>query len=227
MKKFALALLLCLFGVALFGTNAYASLVTINNPSFEENIPEDGGWSQGWWGCWNYEVNGWEVSEGVWSGGTFRPSNLVYPNGVPDGLNVAYSNLGGSISQVLTETLTEGYIYTLRVYVGNRLDWLFPAYAVQLLAGGNLLSEENSLNPQAGSFLLSTLTYTALSNDDWLGLPLEIRLSNEDSSGNPQVNFDLVTLDASPVPIPAAVLLLGSGIIGLAGFRMKLHKRLV
>jgi len=221
MRNFALVLLLSLFGVALFSTNAYASLAPIYNPSFEKNVPEDGGWYQSSLGCWIDEVNGWEMNG---ESGTFRPSNLVYPIGVPDGLNVAFLN-EGSISQVLTETLTEGYIYTLQVYVGNRSEYSFPAYAVQLLAGGNLLSEENSLNPEAGSFLFSTVTYTALSNDDWLGFPLEIRLSHEESSYS-QVNFDLVTLDASPVPIPAAVLLLGSGIIVLAGFRMKLHKRL-
>ena len=109
-------------------------------------------------------------------------------------MNVAWLN-GPILSQVLSETLSEGYKYTLQVYVGKRADLRFSSYAVQLLAGGNLLAQENSLSPKNGQFLLSTVTYTALAGDSYLGLPLEIRLL----SGGIQVNFDMVSLDASPV----------------------------
>ena len=130
--------------------------------------------------------------------------------GIPDGVNVAYSN-GGTISQVLSATLTPG-TYTLLVDIGSRLDEPLVAnggvYIVELLAGGTILAEDNNtLKPAPGTFLTSTVTYTASANDPLLGQSLEIRLVNP--IGAAQNNYDDVRLSLSSVPEPTSVLLLG------------------
>jgi hypothetical protein len=214
MKKFLLILFGGLFVLlTIVSTEVSASPISINNPSFEVDVPEDGGWSSSGGGSGvnsSGYITGWNLPGG-W-GGTFRPTAIPFPGGVPDGLNTAWLN-GPTISQLLSETLFQPYKYTLQVYVGNRADLNFSSYAVQLLAGGNLLAQDdNSLSPPDGQFMLSTVTYTALSDDSYLGLPLEIRLAG----GGIQVNFDMVTLDASAVPIPSAAWLLGSGLVALA-----------
>ena len=195
--------LLILFGglfvlFTIVSTEVSASPISINNPSFEVDVPEDGGWSSsgGGSGVNSGYITGWNLPGG-W-GGTFRPTAIPFPGGVPDGLNTAWLN-GHTISQLLSETLSQGYNYTLQVYVGNRADLNFSSYGVQLLAGGNLLAQDdNSLSPPDGQFMLSTVTYTAFSDDSYLGLPLEIRLTG----GGIQVNFDMVSLDASPTISP-------------------------
>lgn len=177
---------------------AYAAPVAVQNPSFEENVPEDGGWTdEPIYGDYILNsINGWQVSGTVL--GTFRPNNTVYPDGLPDGLNVAFL-IDGYISQTLSETIKENYKYTLRVYVGRRTGYTTDTYSIQLLAGGNLLAQDNSSLPLSeGQFSISTVSYTAYAGDSNLGLPLEIRLSGINEPLK-QVNFDLVTLDASPV----------------------------
>jgi hypothetical protein len=84
---------------------------------------------------------------------------------------------------------------------------------VQLWAGGELLAEESSLTPAAGTFDTSVVTYLASAGSPLLGQPLEIRLV---SSGN-QINFDDVRLDA--IPEPGTLALLGLGLGLLAGGR--------
>jgi len=218
MKKLLMVFLsffLCFF----FIHPALAIPVYIENYSFESNQPEDGGWaSDPVKGPYITQIDGWAKTG---STGTWQPTTGPtdpYPGGVPDGINVAFSN-GGTISQTLAEALTANYQYTLQVYVGNRTDTAFQDYFVELWAG-ELLAFENSLVPADGEFL-SSIVYTAVTGDSNIGNFLEIRLWSDTGA---QVNFDLVTLDASPIPEPATILFLGSGIIGLAKIRRKSKK---
>ena len=175
-------------------TTALAEEVLINNPSFEEDVPEDGGWmsSGGGAGINNAGfVTGWELPGG-W-GGSFRPTTIPYPEGIPDGLNVCWLN-GPRLSQVLSQTLSGGFRYTLQVHVGKRADLRFSSFSIQLLAGENLLAQTSLPTPGDGHFTIATVTYTATPGDSFEGLPLKIRLLG----GGTQVNFDMVTLDASP-----------------------------
>jgi hypothetical protein len=83
---------------------------------------------------------------------------------------------------------------------------------VQLLAGGNLLTQDqNPPNPAVGTFFTSTVNFTADSSNPYLGQSLEVRLL----SGGQETIFDNVRLEA--VPIPAALWLFGSGLLGLVG----------
>jgi hypothetical protein len=131
---------------------------------------------------------------------------------VPDGNQVAYSN-GGTIAQTLSAVLQPNTRYTLSAYIGRRNELTFPANSIRLIAGGNLVSS-NSVTPAAGTFERVTVSYTSGGIDDPLiGKPLEIYLS----SFGAQANFDNVTLDASPIPEPSAILgLLGFGLLGIA-----------
>jgi len=183
-----------------------ASSVTINNYGFEADVLPDGGWS--------LSPTGWSKS-GI--AGSFNPTSS---QGVAtEGNNVAFAS-GGSLSQVLSGTLTANTAYTLTVDVIDRLDFEIVDYTIKLLAGGNVLDEDlSSLIPAIpnGGFAKSTLAYTALTGDPFLGQQISIVLS----STAQQVNFDNVRLDISSVPVPAAVWFMGSGLLGLIGFSRK------
>jgi len=96
------------------GTSIYVA-----NPSFETDTPNatwDGNISTG---QWNYSITGWTVS----NGGTWNPNWPNYYNvPPPNGVNVAWDNGGGTISQTLTTALVANATYTLIVYVGQRND---------------------------------------------------------------------------------------------------------
>lgn len=191
-----------------------AASITVLNPSFESptaTSPDGLGF---------YSINDitdWVIGvvpgqdAGVSNPGASLPSNIYY-NGapVPDGVQVAYSN-GATISQVLSAVLQPNTQYTLGAYVGRRLVIGFQGYAIQLWAGNTLLASNNSPTPVAGTFVPVTVNYTSGSSGP-IGQPLEIRLL----SSGVQANFDKITLNASPIPEPSAILgLLGFGLLGL------------
>src|SRR5690606_3618032 len=152
--------------LSLGATPASAALVTVFNPSFEQDLQADGVHTPGLLSGWTIENNA-----GVWN-----PMTTHYPGEAPDGENVAYANTG-TIKQVLSATLQANMLYTLNVQVGNRLDSGFPGYSVGLYAGGMLLAEDaNSLSPADGTFELSTVTFATGASHLQIGQPLEIRL---------------------------------------------------
>jgi hypothetical protein len=132
---------------------------------------------------------------------------------LPNGNQVAWSN-GGTISQTLSATLQANTKYTLGAYVGRRQKVAFPGYNIELYAGGNLLASNNSVTPAEGTFAPVTVSYTS-GISVTPGQALEIRLTSQTGT-NAQTNFDLITLDASPIPEPSAILgLLGFGLLGI------------
>jgi len=140
-------------------------------------------------------------------------SDIFYDKPVPDGDQVAYSN-GGTIAQTLVEVLRPNTRYTLSAYIGRRKVLAFPNNSIILLAGGTILASSDSVTPDPGTFLPVTVNYTSGSiGDPLIGQPLAIYLSSFDV----QTNFDMITLDASPIPEPSAILgLLGFGLLGIA-----------
>jgi hypothetical protein len=135
---------------------------------------------------------------------------------VPDRNQVAYSN-GGTIAQTLSAVLQPNTRYTLGAYIGRRKGIGFPTNSIILLAGSTsptTLVSSNSVTPDPGTFQRVTVSYTSGDiGDPLIGKPLQIYLT----SFGVQANFDNVTLDASPIPEPSAILgLLGFGLLGIA-----------
>jgi len=108
-----------------------------------------------------------------------------------------------------------------------------------LLAGTTVIGKDNNTldfgESSEGTFLESS--FFVLSDDldvSLLGMALGIRLIHKGAIGRPSsvpdsakwyssVSFDNVRLTVSPVPVPAAVWLFGSALLGLVGFS-KLRK---
>ena len=195
-----------------------AASITILNPSFEDPIAPQ----QGMTGFYTLGVigNWFNAAASGRDQGVLNPSksqeltgsDIFYNGPVPDGDQVAYSN-GGTIAQTLVEVLRPNTRYTLSAYIGRRKVLAFPNNSIILLAGGTILASSDSVTPDPGTFLPVTVNYTSGSiGDPLIGQPLAIYLSSFDV----QTNFDMITLDASPIPEPSAILgLLGFGLLGI------------
>jgi HpiC1 cyclase len=175
------------------GTAAHAIAVPIANPGFETDALSPGGIKN--------TITDWDTSPGG-GDGVYRPPTSDYPGGVPEGQNVAYANgPGNRVRQVLTGTsLQASTTYVLQVKVGWNNHDPFAGYIVQLRAGGVVLAQDNSsLTPAQGTFVTSTVKFTASETHPQLGTPLEIFLS----APGIQANFDDVRLSAFPPAIGA------------------------
>ncbi|HAJ59925.1 MAG TPA: hypothetical protein DCP31_12180 [Cyanobacteria bacterium UBA8543] len=204
------------FELPILEEDTYTGLSRLSNPAL--------GWS-------TYDPNGLLAKfpqgdpitgDGVGVGVDNYPTPLVYPNGIPEGDNVAFSYVptyeGGpysigegvfGISQTLDTLLAANTTYTLSVDVGNPAAYFsqvynvfndfdgFPGYEVQLLAGGQVIAtDHNSLCIADGAFGTSTLSFTTGSDSSYLGQNLGIRLINLNEGPGTEVDFDNVQLTA-------------------------------
>lgn len=217
------AILLAAFALVLLGpAQAFGGLVHIDNPSFEDPVSFTG---SGIEGRWSAQVPEWDDSGD--SIGVFEPttsgSDRVFES-VPDGQQTCYLN-GGYVFQDLTATLLADTLYTLRVAVGDRYSkdsrdlGILQDFRISLYAGSSELAflTGGDSDVADGQFEYFQVQYLALADDPLLGSNLRIQLAN--TSGGSQVNYDDVSLSADAVPVPAAVWLLGSGLLGLVGLR--------
>lgn len=182
-----------------------ATLLTISNSGFEDVPLLDGGAAlniQGWGGTGVY--------------GTRNPSSTLFDSDYENG-NVAWVN-SGYIFQVLSYDMTAGHLYTLTVDAGYQTASSCSTctsfdYIIELLAGGTLLNAYAGTGTAGAWDKDVSLTYLAYES----GGPLEIRLH----TGGKRSHFDNVRLSNTAVPEPGTLMLLGSGLLGLAVFGRK------
>jgi hypothetical protein len=153
---------------------------------------------------WTYsglDGHGWLM------GGRLR----IFQYTASEGSIVAYTN-GGTISQDLGITLLSNSVYTLSVFVGNRLDGESGVYSIALDAGGttlNSLSGSSSSIP-SGTFADEILIFSTGSNVT----PGDSSIVLSNPSGG-QADFDKVSLTVASntaVPEPESLILLVVGI---------------
>lgn len=227
----------------LLPSTANAALLTVNNFSFENpstapaTFTGDQASGPSDWSVYNTgDTNSFRYF-GVWNPTTTDS----YTDPVPDGVNVGVVFLDNTfniaeagLQQVLSSNLQVSTRYTLTVKVGNfdpgltNAPWDFsgfPGYRVDLLAGGVLLaSDNNTLAPDEGRFLTSTVSYTVGASHANAGQALAIRLVNLNGTGV-EVNFDDVQLDATTVPESSTLGLVILGVVLLlVGIHLKRQK---
>jgi len=193
----------------------FASMVPINNPSFEDPVQGAGGF--------NGSIPGWNQTgqSGVWNPIGWGPYAFGAFNYIPDGAQIGYLN-SGTVSQTLGTDVLPNTTYTLSIYVGNRTDYdPGTAYSIGLYVGGSPVAWVTPAVPTPGNWVDLTATYTSGPMVP-LSTPLGIYI-NYGTQG--QLNVDDVTLNtglgtAVPEPstmIAGAMLLLpfGSGAVRL------------
>jgi hypothetical protein len=171
--------------------------IVLVNPSFESPA--------GVQGTVAGKPDGW-VASNQDPYGVYNPAPGVYTNEVNDilpspaqGSQVLWINAGNYLAQFLTNTLAASQTYTLSGAIGNRGDGygMLPTdreYG-NLLAGTTIIAQNTNLpHPGPGGFLPWTISYTSPASGVPAG-PLQIRLGQD---GTGEVNFDNITLTASP-----------------------------
>ncbi len=182
--------------------------IAIVNAGFEDPEMADGTYIE--------YCDGWEPFGDAWygvcnpaaSGGDYYGFGGITPEGenlMSVGGGDAEDRLEMYIAQILTETLAANTAYELTVEVGNNpmYDWF--GYRVQLLAGGEVIAEDDSsLTPDDNVWETSTVTYISRGINPYVGELLEIRLMAlgfSTADNYLEINFDDVRLRAGSADI--------------------------
>ena len=201
--------------IALLQTVASASLVSVNNASFESPAVGDGSWSNGaddWLGS-SFGIQDWTDSD--YTGSTGNTQDI--PGA--DGNQGIWINSGGYCYQDVG-ALAANTTYTLTVAVGNRASKSYDTSLIQLAFyqdsyGGTLLGSSGSLGGTASAggnhvdVAYQFVTGASVSGN--LVIALE-------QTGASQANVDNVRLEA--IPEPATL-----GLVGIFGVGLMVARR--
>jgi hypothetical protein len=180
--------ILSLVGLLLITAGATAAPI-VSNPGFEAPVLADGDFTPrdgapidwvmtaGTAGIWNPPTSG------------YNPDNPV--SAPAAGIQVGFAN-NGSLCQDVGGTIQLGNTYTLTVAIGQRMDFPFPGYAIEIRAttSGNVKATSSAATPASGTFEIDMASFTAMGGDPDLGDALTICLNGSEV----QTNFDEVTL---------------------------------
>lgn len=148
-------------------------------------------------------THSWDVN----SPGATMPAHPEYALGAPDGLLTGWMMGGGYIEAGFDFDLMDGDGYDLTVYSFG------PGTSTVSIFDGTewtLLGSVTSTNP--GTVVLSDWDFGGINNVSLVRI--------DKTSGTPGKFFEAFE-GHHPVPVPAAIWLLGSGLLGLVGIRRR------
>jgi hypothetical protein len=198
-KLFIFIVLLALF--TLCGTSAQANLIV--NGSFE-NLPSP--LANGTWTTYT-AITGWTASVG-----SIEVRNNVEGVAQDGNIFVELDSYGNSTMYSQTVTTVAGSAYTLSYWFAPRLNVASTSNGIQLLFNNVAIDDVTGFSNLNNAWSLRSFTVIGTGSD----VITFAAIGTSDSYGG---SIDNVSMETASVPEPTTMLLLGLGLIGLAGFR--------
>lgn len=212
-----------------FSFDSSAATINIVNATFESDIDlSPGQWTTlpggsgiqtsnpiPGWNVTGLDTGLHQVPSGYFNDAKYAEQDFVYSGGT--------ANSGGSFSQ--TVGLIEKGTYTFSIDVGWRKDLSFAGYKIEFIADGTVFASDVNgtkfVDDDKGEFKTVSYSVDLLGESPYLGKALSIRLSSAEPGWFKQTAFDNAKLNIATVPLPAAIWLFGSGLLGLIGIKLR------
>jgi hypothetical protein len=218
LRKGLMVIAVLFFSMTLCAGLAQANL--LSNGSFESPVVTAGTYSLVSTG--QTLIPGWSVVGAAGNvavtSGTFTQYGYTFP--AQDGSQwldqTGISNTATGVQQAVSTTA--GTTYDLSFWSGNVVGNIFgTTTTVNVLVNGTqILAAENTGGATTQNWLQFTISFMATESTTTLAF-----LNGDPVSDNHNGLDNVVLTEATPIPIPGAIWLLGSGLIGLIGLKRK------